>query len=91
MQNEIETIPELPELSAKEQRGQFEIRFREAIRQSIPCQNTLSVRMLNEMLKTFGDLSWKEGHEIGYEDGIRYARNFGDEINRLDHLGGGEY
>lgn len=57
MQNEIETNLEL---SYKEQREQFEIRFREAIKQSIPYENSLSVRMLNDMLDTFKNLCYVE-------------------------------
>lgn len=72
------------DLSAKEQREQFEIGFREAIKSSIPCQNILSIKMLNEMLNTFGNLCSQEGYDAGYEDGIKYARNFGTEVNRLN-------
>lgn len=57
------------ELSVKEQREQFETKFREAIKQSIPYENSLSVRMLNDMLDTFKKLCYEEGYEVGFDFG----------------------
>lgn len=67
--NEIEINPEL---SCEEQREQFETRFREAIKQSIPYENSLSVRMLNDMLDTFKNLCYNEGIEAGFRIGNNF-------------------